>query len=417
MTSNTRRHAIVIVGAGAAGITAAALLKLAKPELDIALIDPAAFHYYQPAWTLVGGGSYDIGSTRRELRTLIPKGVEHLVERVESFEPEQNRLLLSGGRAVEYRMLIVAAGLQLDWHKIEGLAETLGKNGVSSNYAYEHAPYTWECIQNLRSGTALFTQPAMPIKCAGAPQKALYLAADQFRRTGAAVQSHFFTPGPAMFGVPFYAQALDKVVANYGIAPHFAHTLVAVDGAKQQAHFEVMVNGEKQRVTKPFDFLHVVPPQSAPDFIKQSPLADSSGWMAVDKFTLQSPKFANVFGFGDCTTTPNSKTAAAVRAQAPVVVANVLKALLGNGSEQKYDGYASCPLTTSRGKIMLAEFCYDGVVTPSFPLDPRVPRRSYWWLKKHYLPYLYWEQMLRGRLGPDWHSKREFAAAVPDIQP
>jgi len=135
----------------------------------------------------------------------------------------------------------------------------------------------------------------------------------------------------------------------------------------------------------------------------------------VDKFTLQSPKFSNVFGFGDCTTTPNSKTAAAVRAQAPVVVANVLKALLGNGGEQKYDGYASCPLTTSRGKIMLAEFCYDGVVTPSFPLDPRIPRRSYWWLKKHYLPYLYWEQMLRGRLGPDWHAKREFPAEAPAI--
>lgn len=417
MTSTVRRHAVVIVGAGAAGITAAALLKRARPELDIAIIDPAVMHYYQPAWTLVGGGSYDIASTCRETRTLIPQGVEHIVERVETFEPEQNRLVLSGGRWVEYRVLIVAAGLQLDWHKIDGLVEALGKNGVSSNYSFKHAPYTWECLKNLRSGTALFTQPAMPIKCAGAPQKALYLAADHFRRNALPVKSHFYTPGAVMFGVPFYAQALDKVVADYGIAAHFSHTLVAVDGPNKKALFEVVVSGEKQQSTQAFDFLHVVPPQSAPDFIKQSPLADASGWMAVDKFTLQSPTFSNVFGFGDCTTTPNSKTAAAVRAQAPVVVANVLKALLGNGIEQKYDGYASCPLTTSRGKVMLAEFCYDGVVTPSFPLDPRIPRRSYWALKKYFLPYLYWEQMLRGRLGPDWHAKREHPTQVPAIQP
>ncbi|MES0873152.1 NAD(P)/FAD-dependent oxidoreductase [Sinimarinibacterium thermocellulolyticum] len=417
MTDSHRRHTIAIVGAGAAGLTVAAALKRARSELDVALIDPAPYHYYQPAWTLVGGGCYDIAATRREMRTLIPKGVHHIVERVEGFAPEQNRLRLHGGGSVEYRILIVAAGLQLDWHKIDGLVETLGKNGVSSNYAYEHAPYTWACVSQLRGGTALFTQPAMPIKCAGAPQKALYLAADHLRRRGADVACHFYTAGAAMFGVPFYSQALDKVVAHYGITAHFAHTLVAVDGANRTAHFEVVAGDEKRRVSQRFDFLHVVPPQSAPDFIKHSPLADASGWLAVDKHTLQSPKFDNVFALGDCTTTPNSKTAAAVRAQAPVVVANVLKALLGNGSVRKYDGYASCPLTTSRGKIMLAEFCYDGVVTPSFPLDPRIPRRSYWWLKKHYLPYLYWERMLRGDFGPDWHRERSFPAAVPRIAP
>lgn len=415
MTTTTHRHTVAIVGAGAAGLTAAAMLKRTRPDLDIALIDSATYHYYQPAWTLVGGGCYDIGRTRRELRTLIPQGVRHLAERVEQFEPEHNRVVLGNGDAVEYQVLIVAAGLQLDWHKIEGLKETLGKNGVSSNYAYEYAPYTWQCISQLKGGVALFTQPAMPIKCAGAPQKALYLAADHFRRNGLSVQSHFYTPGPAMFGVPFYAQALDKVVAHYGITAHFGHTLVAVDGPRRTATFEV--GPDKQRVTQAFDFLHVVPPQSAPDVIKRSPLADASGWMAVDKFTLQSPKYDNVFGFGDCTTTPNSKTAAAVRAQAPVVVTNVLRRLSGSGGEARYDGYASCPLTTSRGKIMLAEFCYDGVVTPSFPLDPRIPRRSYWWLKKHYLPYLYWEQMLRGRPGPDWHAKREFPAQVPTFEP
>lgn len=168
------------------------------------------------------------------------------------------------------------------------------------------------------------------------------------------------------------------------------------------------------RVHLPFDLLHVVLPQSAPDFIKSSPLADTTGWVSVDKLTLRHTRYDNVFGIGDCTTTPNSKTAAAVRAQAPVVVRNLLSARQGHAPTARYDGYASCPLTTSVGKIMLAEFAYDGVVTPSFPLDPRIPRRAYWHLKKSYLPSLYWG-MLRGHLGLDWHAPRQFAETVPDL--
>lgn len=410
-------RAILIIGGGAAGITVAALLRKANPALRVTVVDPAEHHYYQPAWTLVGGGTYDIAATRRPMASLIPRGVEWIKARAEGFDPARSEVLLEGGRRVGYDHLVVAAGLQLDFAKIEGLEATLGKNSVSSNYRFELAPYTWQALSALKGGRALFTQPAMPIKCAGAPQKAMYLAADHFRRSGFAVDTQFFTPGPSMFGVPFYAKALDKVVADYGITPRFGHQLVAVDGPAKRAIFESGPADARQRVEEAFDFLHVVPPQSAPDFIKKSPLADASGWVSVDKQTLRHSQHANVWGLGDCTTTPNSKTAAAVRAQAPVLVANLLRALGGSQTEQHYDGYASCPLTTSRGKIMLAEFVYDGVVAPSFPLDPRIPRRSYWWLKKHYLPYLYWEQMLRGRLGPDWHALRTFPEAVPAISP
>lgn len=416
MNDSTARHVVVIVGGGAAGLTTAALLKAAQADLDIAVIEPSEYHYYQPAWTLVGGGTYAIEKTRHAMARHMPAGVKWIRERAAGFDPERNRVELASGAAVEYRYLVVAAGLQLDWGRIEGLEATLGKNGVTSNYRYDLAPYTWECIRNLRGGQALFTQPVMPIKCAGAPQKILYLAADHCRRQGIAAGMHFFTPGPAMFGIPFYSQALDRVVAHYGIEPHFGHTLVAVDGAARRATFEVARGDSRERIELPFAMLHVVPPQSAPDFIKASPLADASGWVSVDKSSLRHTRFDNVFGLGDCTTTPNSKTAAAVRAQAPVAVANLLHALRGKGETLSYDGYASCPLTTSRGKIMLAEFLYDGVVAPSFPLDPRIPRRLYWWLKKYYLPFLYW-RMLGGSLGLDWHARREFPEAVPAFTP
>lgn len=403
---------VVVVGGGAAGATVAALLLRAQPDLDLIIIEPSDTHWYQPSWTLVGGGCFDPDKSGRPMASCLPRRARWVQARADRFEPSNNRLMLDDGRMVYYRYLVVAAGLQLDWHKIEGLKATLGQNGVTSNYRQDLAPYTWDCVRRFAGGRAVFTQPPMPIKCAGAPQKILYLAADRWRRRRLAADLHFYSPGNAIFGIPFYAQALDRVVAEYGVHTHYGHTLVAVDGAAREATFECRSGEQVQQVTQPFDLLHVVPPQSAPDVIKRSPLADSGGWVSVDKHSLRHTHFGNVYALGDCTNTPNSKTAAAVRGQAPVVVANLLDTLRGEAPQARYDGYASCPLTTSVGRIMLAEFLYDGVPAPSFPLDPRVPRRMYWHLKKDYLPPLYWG-MLRGQLGLDWHKARSYAAPVP----
>jgi sulfide:quinone oxidoreductase len=295
---------------------------------------------------------------------------------------------------------VVCPGLQLDWHKIDGLTDTLGKNGVCSNYSADTVEYTWHCLQTVESGTLLFTQPPMPIKCAGAPQKIMYLAADRLRKKGrlAKVSLNFYNAGPVLFGVPFFAQALAKVVADYGIHTHFSHNLVAIDGNAKQATFECTDSeGNKTRVTQAFDMIHVTPPQSAPDFIKQSPLANAAGWVDVHEKTLQHNRYGNIFGLGDATSTPNAKTAAAVRKQAPVVVDNILALMNGKAVREGYDGYGSCPLTTSLSTVMLAEFAYGGNVTPSFPwLDPRA-NRYIWWLGKIMgFPWLYWQWMLKG---------------------
>lgn len=413
----TLRHVVLIAGAGAGGLTVAALLKRARPDLDVAVVDPAEHHAYQPAWTLVGAGAFNPAATRRPMARVMPAGVTWIRGQITEFEPQSHHVLLADGRRIGYRFLVTALGLQLDWDRIEGLTATLGAHGVCSNYRYDLAPYTWQTLRQLpRDGQALFTQPPMPIKCAGAPQKILYMAADHCHRERRPANLHFLTAGPSMFGVPFYATALDRVIAHYGIRTHFGRQLIAVDGPGRRATFRVTEGDSHRDLTLPFDLLHVVPPQSAPAAIKRSPLADASGWGNVDRHSLRHTGFDTVFGLGDCTNTPNSKTAAAVRAQAPVVVANLLRQLDGRGEERRYDGYASCPLTTSKGRIMLAEFAYDGAITPSFPFDPRVPRRAYWWLKKAYLPRLYW-RMLKGQLGPDWHAPRTFAATPPTIRP
>ena len=404
----------MVVGGGAAGLTVASLLLRSRPSLKITVVEPSDRHSYQPAWTLVGAGQFQIHDTVKPTATVMPAGVEWIKQRVTKFYPRDDSVELENGSSLPYRFLIVAAGLQLDWGKIDGLEATMGKNGVTSNYSFDCATYTWECIRNFKGGRALFTQPGLPIKCAGAPQKILYMAADYFRQHGLKADLSFLLPGAAIFGVPFFAKALNEVVTEYGITPKFGHNLVAVDGPRRVATFEQVDGTDRQQVEIQFDMMHVVPPQSAPDFIKSSPLADASGWVVVHKNSLQHPVYGNVFALGDCTTTPNSKTVAAVRAQAPVVASNLLSAMDGEPLSRSYDGYASCPLTTSIGKIMLAEFGYDGAIMPSFPLDPRIPRRMNWWLKRYYLPHLYWK-MLNQSLGPDWHRTRNYPEPLPRL--
>jgi len=391
------KHQIVIVGGGAAGITVSALLGRKDKTLDIAIIDPSDTHYYQPAFTLVGGGEYAAAATHHAQSECIPSGTAWIKDSVLSFQPDLNSVKLANGESVEYDYLVVCPGLQLDWHKVEGLLETIGSNGVCSNYLLEYANYTWDCIQNFSGGSALFTQPAMPIKCAGAPQKIMYMAADHFRKNNINADIAFHTTLPSMFGVPLFAEALKGVVASYGISAEFKNTLVAVDGPNKQAVFEIEdAEGNKQQVSRAFDMMHVTPPQSAPDFLKGSPIGDAAGWVDVDPGTLEHKTFSNIFGLGDATNTPNAKTAAAARLQAPIVAKGLLARINQTALPTDYDGYGACPLVTSKNSVMLAEFCYGGKVTPSFPGDPRKQRFSYWLLKKYFFPFLYWKVMLKG---------------------
>lgn len=416
METPANSYTILIVGGGAAGITVAASLRRRRPDLDIALIEPAGEHYYQAAFTLVGGGAFPLERTRRNESDLIPAGVTWIRQPAAGFDPENNTVILADDRRVGYDYLIVCPGLQLDWDRIDGLRGALGKNGVCSNYDPDLAAYTWDCIRNLQGGTALFTQPEMPIKCPGAPQKIAYLAADHLRRRGllADTEVRFALAGDVIFSVKDFVPPLEQVAAGYGIHVDYRTRLVAVDGAAKEAVFETAdTNGETERVTRRFDMLHVTPPQSAPDFVKQSPLANDAGWVDVDHHSLRHNRYDNIFALGDAGATPNSKTAAAIRLQAPVVVANLLAVLDGREMPGEYDGYASCPLVTGYGRVILAEFVYGGVVTPSFPLDPRTERRSMWWLKKYFLPPIYWHIMLKGRHWDIPHRSRPALVEEP----
>lgn len=409
-TAEDARFDVVIVGAGAGGIAVASSLKARKSDLEIAIIDPADIHYYQPGWTMVGGGVFKAAETAKTMGSLIPSGVHWIKSAVAAFEPKDNAVVLDGCRIVKYGRLVVCPGLKLDWHKVEGLVDTLGKNGVTSNYRYDLAPYTWHLVKTLKSGRALFTQPPMPIKCAGAPQKALYLSGDHWKRSGDLdkVNIEFMNAGGVLFGVKDYVPALMDYVKRYDAKLNFFHNLVAIDGPARTATFEVKEpDQEVRRIDVGFDMIHVTPPQVAPDFIRVSPLADAAGWVDVDQATLRHKNHDNIWSLGDVMNAPNAKTAAAARKQAPVVAENLVADIEGRNAVAQYDGYGSCPLTVERGKIVLAEFGYGGKLLPSFPswlIDGTKPSKAAWLLKERLLPPIYWKAMLRGK---EWMAKPE----------
>lgn len=402
-----RQHQVVIIGGGTAGTTVAASLLRKRPQLDVAVIEPSEVHYYQPALTLVGGGTYKLADTVRAQQATLPKKARWIRQPASGIDPEQKQVQLQNGEQVGYEYLVVAPGVQLDWDQIEGVRETLGKNGVCSNYSPDSAEYTWECIDHFSGGKALFTQPPVPFKCAGAPQKIAYLAADQFKKRGLDKRTDvdFFNAGGAIFSVPDFVPYLEQTAARHDINLHFNHKLVAVDGDKKIASFEATdADGQTTIVEREFDMLHVTPPQSAPDFIKKSSLVNDGGWVSVDKHTLQHTEHDNIFSLGDVSSLPTSKTAAAIRKQAPVVVKNLLAKLDQTPVDGRYDGYTSCPLVTAYGKVMLAEFSYDAVVTPTLPLNPFKESRFYWFVKKYFLPPMYWNYMLKGYEGDIKHK-------------
>lgn len=420
----THTHQIVIIGAGTAGITVAAQLQKKDRTLDIAIIDPATTHYYQPAWTLVGAGTFDYQKTARPMATLIPNGINWIKEAVASFLPSSNQLQLNNGSTVYYDYLVVCPGIQINLGDIKGLKETIGKNNVCSNYI--DAKYTWEVLQKFRGGNALFTQPSTPIKCGGAPQKIMYLADDYFQQQGIknATNVIFATPGSVIFGVPDFAKTLLQVVDRKAINLKFFHKLVKIDGTNKVAYYEITKLDDHNQTLEhnpnpkvkvqqvatrlvgiPFDMLHLAPPQSAPDFIRNSPLAHqegpSKGWLNVDPATLQHNIYPNIYGLGDAAALPTAKTGAAIRKQAPVVVQQIINTIKGSSKELTYKGYSSCPLVTGYGKMVLAEFGYNNV-RMSDPLiskfvDTAKETYSMWLLKKYGLPFMYWNLMLKGK--------------------
>jgi sulfide:quinone oxidoreductase len=402
-------HRILILGGGTGGIITASLLRRAG-QTDIAILEPSSQHFYQPLWTLVGAGVVPARTTSRGEARYIPTGVRWIQDRGLEVAPDQQIVTTGSGARIGYDFLVVATGAQLNWNAIPGLEDAIFRGDASSNYRYDLAPKTWDLIRNFKGGTALFHMPGTPAKCPGAPQKIMYLAADYFRKKRLGAQVIYGSGLATIYGVKEYASVLDRVIQRYGIDARFNHELVEILPEKKEAVFQVKGDPAGQRTAIPYDFLHAVPPHSAPDFIRESPLADplkpQEGWVKVDKYTMQHVNYPNVFALGDVAGTPNAKTGAAASRQALVVTANLLFALQGKEAQARYDGYIACPIITGYGRMLLCEVDYTGNPAPRIPgINTFRERYDMWLLKKFGLPWLYWNVLLPGRKVPFLEGK------------
>ncbi len=414
-------YQIIVIGGGTAGImTAAQLLKKDK-NLDIGLIEPADTHYYQPAWTLVGAGTFNFKKTARPMATVMPKGVHWIRDFASALNPDNNEVVTENKGTLTYDYLVVAPGLVNDTSLLEGLSEAIDKGVVCSNYTDPN--HTWEVLKNFKGKNAVFTQPTTPIKCGGAPQKIAYLAADYFRKKGILKSTNviFATPGTTIFGVKEIKETLLKVIDRYGMHFRPFYAPIKIDAEKQIIYFKYTAPEDQKVAIKegnvlnetinaddviqmPFDMLHLAPPQTAPKFVKNSVLVNEAGWLDVDHGSMQHVKYPNVFGLGDVAALPTAKTGAAIRKQAPIVVDNIMKLIKNQeASNKSYNGYSSCPLVTAYGKMVLAEFDYQNNFTPDPKLkqmlifDSSKEHWRLWILKKYMLPYLYWNKMMKGK--------------------
>lgn len=406
-------YEVLVLGGGSGGITMAARMKRRVQAENVAIIEPSERHFYQPLWTLVGAGAKQLSSSGRPTASVIPSGVEWIKARVVELNPDKNCVRTDNGKEISYKYLIIALGIQLDYEKIKGLPEGFAHPKIGSNYSVSTVEKTWKALQDFKEGNAIFTFPNTPIKCAGAPQKIMYLSEAYFRKTGKRSNANiiFNTSLGSIFGVKKYADALKEIIQQRNLIVNYKQNLIEVQADKQEAVFENLDKpGETQVIS--YEMLHVTPPMSSPDVLKTSPVADAAGWVDVDKETLQHMKYPNVFGIGDCTNLPTSKTAAAVAAQSGILDRTISLIMKNETPTKKYDGYTSCPLVTGYNRVILAEFDYNAQPLETFPFDQSKERLSMYIMKADLMPFLYWNMMLRGYWGGPAFLRKLFHLGV-----
>lgn len=399
---------ILILGAGAAGTSMANRLNNALSGARITIAGKRPQHYYQPGYTLVASGLWPEEQVATPTEHWLPAEANWIPSDVAEFFPDKRAVKLEDGQTVEYDLLVIATGCQLNYTDIEGMSpELIGQKGIGSVYASaEAATATNQQIESLISaggGRAIFTLSNTPIKCAGAPLKMTFTTLSRLEDSGQRddFQVDFFTPyRNKVFSVPVYNDFVLNRWQEQNVGFYDQRVLTAIDADAQQATF---TTPEGQREQENYDFIHVVPPMSAPDVIRHSELAWQEGgmahqWLEIDQYSLQHRRYPEIFGVGDVIGTPFGKTAASVKKQAPVAEANILAFLADRPLTAKYDGYTSCPLITSVGKAMLAEFGYGGELMPSFSfIDPTEESWAVWVMKEKMLQPAYYA-MLNGQV-------------------
>ncbi|WP_346843238.1 FAD/NAD(P)-binding oxidoreductase [Parabacteroides sp. PF5-6] len=413
--SSNAKGRIVIIGAGAAGLSLAARLRKWLKKPDLTLIDPADRQFYQPGFTLIASGVYQPGEVWKKQEDCIPKDIRWIKEAVVAVDPVANRVTTSGNQKIDYDFLVIAPGIQIHWDWIEGFDYSkLGQGNAHSIYDFQGAQKTWQAMQEFSrtGGKGVYTDTYTKHKCGGAPKKICLLTEHYTRKqqTRETVDLHFYTASKQLYDVPYFTPRLLDIYAERHIPINLTTRVKGIDTAAKQVYLEKTETVGDQKIITPikedYDFLHFTPPMSAPDFVRQAGLDSADGtvpeqsWVAVDKETLIHKNYPNIIALGDCAGIPTSKTSAATRMQVPIAGKNLIALMEGKEPTERYDGYAACPIVTDYGHVLMCEFDYSKERKSSFPfswMNASQELRLAWLVKVYMLKPLYFYGMLKGK--------------------
>lgn len=392
-----KHYRLVILGGGTAGIsTANRILSEDKSlENDVLIIEPTVHHYFQPGWPLVGSGEMKLESTKKSMDKVMPKGAKWLQEAVERVDPVK-REVTAGNHTIEYDFLVVALGIELNYDAIEGARESIGSNGVCTNYIYEHVNYTYETLQNVKEGNIVITKPQSRIKGGVSAENSVFTMDEYIKDHDRDVNIVFRSGRDQVFKVKKYSDKIVERLEEKKIDYKMKEELVEVRGEHKEAVFENLDTGERHVV--PFEMLVITPPMSGPSVLEGSGLLNPEGWVSVDPHTMMHNTYTTVFSLGDASSLPTVKMGSAVKEQMPILVKNLLERMDDKTPSHEYDGKTACPIATDYGHLILAEFDYNNIPEETTFLNQADNKKIFYQFKKNMLPIMYWNGLLKGKV-------------------
>ncbi len=394
---------LVILGGGTAGTMIANKLRhrLGRKDWDITVVDRDDAHHYQPGYLFVPFGGYSHQQVVRSRHAFIPDGVDFVVGSVEKVEPEENVVLLDGGRELPYDQLVIATGTTPRPDQTPGMLGPEWRRSIFDFYTLEGAEALADALAAFGGGSLVVHVTEMPIKCPVAPLEFIFLAESWLRERGLRdrVELVFVTPLDGAFTQPVASAHLGGMLEERKVHVETDFMVERIDDQRK-----VLVSYDEREV--PFDLLVTVPLNMGADFVTRSGLGDELNYVPVDKHTQLSTRFDNIFAIGDASDIPASKAGSVAHFSVEIFVDNFLEHIAGRPMTGAFDGHANCFVESGDDKALLIDFNYDTEpLTGKYPLPVVGPmdllketRANH--LGKLAFRWIYWNVLLPGRPVP-----------------
>jgi sulfide:quinone oxidoreductase len=347
---------LLILGGGTAGSMAANKLrrKLSPSDWEITVVDADDNHRYQPGFLFLPFGTYKPNQVTKSRRKALNKGVPLVYGEIDKVLPEENAVLLTDGRRLDYDMLIIATGVTPRPDQTDGMLGDEWRKSIHEFYTYEGSVALSKALKDWQGGKLVINIVEMPIKCPVAPLEFAFLADSYFKDRGIRdnVDMTYVTPLPGAFTKPIAAEAFGNTLEEKGIKVEPDFMLMEVDNEKK-----ALVSYDEREV--PFDILVTIPLNMGADFVARSGMGNELNLVPVDKFTQVSKSYDNVFALGDANDIPASKAGSVAHFEIDIFVENFMQHIAGKEMTHKFDGHANCFIETGEGKAMLIDFNYD----------------------------------------------------------